>query len=160
MTPPDGEAVVRKLVGDGVGPAEWSASLELGLSTQHPNKEIIAVPRRIKGELPRVRLKDRTSREGRRTEKLNRYEIALLEVLEDWDRVVELPGPVAIERLSRWLDSDRVRVEKLVKASKTEPARVRENLRELLAESGHDDAAAQVRQGTSAGRRRSLAAAA
>jgi hypothetical protein len=150
MTPARGEEIVCKLTGSraAVGPAGWSAALELGLSTQHPNREIVAAPRRIKGDLPRIQIKDRSRRDERRLQRLNRTEVAILEVLEDWDRVVETPSDSAVKRLSKWLASDQVRIEKLVRASKTEPATVRENLRALLRISGHELEAARVRPST------------
>jgi hypothetical protein len=150
MTPARGEQIVCKLTGSraAVGPAGWSAALELGLSTQHPNREIIAAPRRITGDLPRIEIKDRSRREERRLQRLNRTEVAILEVLEDWDRVVETSSDSAVQRLSKWLGSDEVRIEKLVRASKTEPATVRENLRALLLVSGYEHEAGRVRPST------------
>jgi hypothetical protein len=145
MTPPQGEDVVRHAVGSGgVGPAAWTASLALGLSTQHPRVETVAVPKRLRA-LGSVEIKDRSGREFRRRERLNRYEVALLEVLEDWERYVDIPQAAALDRLEHWIDSKTIRVDKLVKAAKTEPPAVRENLRGLLHATGRSNEAERVR---------------
>jgi Family of unknown function (DUF6088) len=159
ITPPKAEEVVCKISGStaGVGPASWSAALELGLSTQHPNKEFVAAPKRIKGNFPRIQIKDRSGRELRRAEHLNRVEVALLEVLEDWDRVVEAPPHAALGHLSKWIDSGAIRVNRVVKASATEPPVVREHLRELLQATGHQKEASQVKVSTVTGKLRPLA---
>ena len=68
MAPPAPLDLVQELVGvSGVGPAESSAALALGLSTQHPRRETFAVPVRPPTCADaRVALKDRTGRKGRR----------------------------------------------------------------------------------------------
>jgi hypothetical protein len=159
MTPPKAEEVVCKLAGSsaGVGPASWTAALEFGLSTQHPNKDFIAAPKRIKGDLGRVEIKDRSRRDQRLVQHLNRVEVALLEVLEDWDRVVEASPHAALDRLSQWLDSDSIRIGKVVKASVSEPPVVREHLRELLTATGHAQAATQIKGSSVADKVRPLA---
>ncbi len=133
MKPPRAEDIVRKIAGgEGIGPAAWSASLALGLSTQHPRVETIALAKRPPRELAKIEIKNRSGRELRRHERLNRYEVALLEVLEDWNRYVDAPRDAAISRIAQWIDTNAIRVAKLVKAADTEPPIVRENLRGLL----------------------------
>jgi hypothetical protein len=159
MTPPKAEEIVCKLSGSpvGVGPASWSAALEVGLSTQHPNKDFVAAPKRIKGDFPRVEIKDRSRRDQRIVQHLNRVEVALLEVLEDWDRVVEASPDAALNQLSKWLDSDAIRISRLVRASASEPLVVREHLRELLTATGHETAATQIKGSSVAEKVRPLA---
>jgi hypothetical protein len=125
-------------------PAEWSAALALGLSTQHPRNAIIAVPTRPPTVEGRIELKDRRGREGRAEQKLNWYEVAMLEVLADWTRVIELPREEAVARLSEWLTSDKVRPAKLARAAKGEPAVVREGLRGLMSRSGMQAEASRI----------------
>jgi hypothetical protein len=137
MSGPSPDKLVMALVGrDGVGPAEWSAALALGLTTQHPRNSIIAVPTRPPAVEGRIELKDRRGREGRAANKLNWYEVAILEVLGDWSRLVELPREEAVDRLGEWLSSDKVRPAKLARAAKSEPAVVRAGLRGLLHRNG------------------------
>lgn len=145
MSGPSPTQLVQELVGTaGVGPAEWSAALALGLSTQHPRHDIIAVPVRPPSMDDRVELKDRRGREGRVRNKLNWWEVALLEVLADWSRVVEVPREEAVGKLVQWLTSDNVRPQKLVKAAKDEPAVVREGLRGLMAKGGLEAEVARI----------------
>lgn len=137
MTPPDNLALVRELVGDvGVGPASASAALALGLSTQHPARNILAVSTRPPSALPRtIELHDRSGRAGRVKQRLNWWEVALLEVLAA-PRFVEADAEETVRTLANWLSSDHVRVDKLVKAAEGEAATVREGLRNVLARTG------------------------
>lgn len=130
--------LVQELAGAaGVGPAESSAALALGLSTQHPRRETFAVPTRPpRCDDTRLVIKDRSGREGRRTQKLNPNEVAVLEVLADWPRLIELPREQAIDRLVGVLSSDAVRPAKLARAAKDESAVVREGLRGLFVRGG------------------------
>lgn len=137
MSGPTPTELVQELVGSaGVGPAEWSAALALGLSTQHPRQDVIAVPTRPPSLRLRVELRDRRGREGRARNKLNWWEVAMLEVLADWSRVIEVPRDEAVSTLVRWLNSEKVRPKKLADAARDEPAVVREGLRGLLARGG------------------------
>ncbi len=138
MSGPSAEQVVLELVGtEGVGPAAWSAALALGLTTQHPRNAVIAVPTRPpRGIRGRVELKDRSARRGRAVNRLNWHEVAMLEVLSDWSRFVELSRDEAVSRLSEWLASDEVRAIRLVRAAQSEPAVVRAGLRGLLSING------------------------
>jgi hypothetical protein len=74
----------------------------------------------------------RKARKARAQEALNANEVAVLEVLEGWDRVIEVPLPQAWERLVEVMRQDAVRPEKLVRASRTEPGPVRAKLQRLL----------------------------
>lgn len=145
MSGPSPDKLVMELVGrDGVGPAEWSAALALGLTTQHPRNSIIAVPTRPPAVEGPIELKDRRGREGRAANKLNWYEVAMLEVLADWSRLVELPREEAVDRLGAWLSSDKVRPAKLARAAKGEPAVVRAGLRGLMSRNGFQAEAERI----------------
>jgi hypothetical protein len=146
MSVPSPEQLVNQLAGaSGVGPAEWSAALALGLSTQHPRKDIIAVPSRPPRSLRHVQMKDRSARVGRRRWNLNRWEVALLEVLSDWQGLIEMPQDQAINRLTELVRSQNIRPDRLARAADTEAAVVRENVRRLLFVAGFRDEAARVR---------------
>jgi hypothetical protein len=93
----------------------------------------------------------------RRDERLRPAEVALLEVLRDWDTLVELPTREAIERIARVIESGAVRVDRLVRASATEPPRVRERLRRLLGALGLSASADVVRPARSDSIRHDLA---
>jgi len=143
MAPPRPADVVHKVFGPtGVGPARTSAALALGLTTQVPRTPSFAVPYPVDG-IPRARLVERTRRTGRRAAKLRGAEVALLEVLDSWEDVVELKPDAAMKRLASLMGTT-LRPEALAKAGATEPARVRERLRALLEVSGRADLAALV----------------
>lgn len=137
MAPPTTAQLVHELVGEtAVGPASWTAALALGLTTQHPARDYIAVPKRPPSSLPEtVQLKDRSARAGRAKEHLNWWEVALLEVLAD-PRVVELDQAAAVDQLVSWLRSSSVRVGRLARATRGEAALVREGMRGLFSAAG------------------------
>jgi hypothetical protein len=58
--------------------------------------------------------------------------VALLEVLDSWEKVVELAPAEALERLGTIIRDGTVRPERLAQAAGSEPARVRERLRLIL----------------------------
>lgn len=142
MAPPELSALVAEITGDlGIGPADRSAALVLGLSTQVPRDEIVAVPSRPPRPVPGVRFVWRDS-PSRRDFRLNRLEVALLEVLRDWSRWVETTNSEAVSRISELFNSEGIRSTILARAARDEPARVREGLRALMMTSGrHADAA-------------------
>jgi hypothetical protein len=146
MAPPPAGRFAEELVGEpGTGPAGWSAALALGLSTQVPRHETIAVPGRAPRNPGNVRFVSRAASTKRRDERLRPAEVALLEVLRDWDTLVEVPNREAVHRITRLVDSGALRVDRLVRASSTEPPRVRQRLRRLLAALGRSTAANAVR---------------
>jgi hypothetical protein len=81
----------------------------------------------------------------RRDERLRPSEVALFEVLHDWDRLVEVPTPEAVERIARFADSGNVRLDRMTRASGSEPPRTRERLRRLLGALGRSELADAVR---------------
>jgi hypothetical protein len=80
-----------------------------------------------------------------------------LEVLRDWDGLVEVPAADAVARIARLADSGAVRLDRVARASETEPPRVRERLRRLLGALGQPDMADAVRPARSRSVRRELA---
>lgn len=146
MAPPPPERFVHEVIAaPGTGPAGWSAGLALGLSTQVPRLETIAVPGRAPRNAGAVRFVSRAGSVKRRDERLRPTEVALLEVLRDWDSLVEVAPSVAVERIAALADGGRVRFNRIVRASATEPPRVRERLRRLLEAIGHSDHAVAIR---------------
>lgn len=143
MAPPTPEAVLRAVYRDapGLGPARLDAARALGLSTQVTRRPTFAVPYDVDGLGPL--LVNRSRRTGRGRSRLTDVEVALLEVLDDWDEVVELPLHDAVGRL-RSLLGEAIRPDAVADAAETEPARVRERLRALLAAAGRSDAARRV----------------
>lgn len=146
MAPPPSNRLVDEVVGGpGIGPAGWSAALALGLSTQVARRETVAVPGRTPTNSGVVRFVSRAASTKRRDERLRPAEVALLEVLRDWDSLVEVPDHRALEQIARLDGNGTVRLDRLVRASATEPPKVREQLRRLLSSLGRFTAADAVR---------------
>lgn len=158
MAPPPAALLACEVLGGGgggTGPAGWSAALALGLSTQVPRRETIAVPGRAPRNPGPIHVVSRAAGTKRRDERLRPVEVALLEVLRNWDALVEAPD--AVDRIGRLVDTGALRVDRLVRASATEPPRVRERLRHLLAALGRSTSAVAVRPARSESVRRDLA---
>ena len=146
MAPPPAENLVDTIVDEpGTGPAGLSAALMLGLSTQVPRLETIAVPKRAPKDAHGVHFVSRSASTLRREERLRPAEVALLEVLRDWNDVLEIPLPEALERIDRLSTSGPIRFERIVRASATEPPSTRERLRNLLSALHRPDDARRVR---------------
>lgn len=145
MAPPRANKLADAIVGEaGTGPAGLSAALSLGLSTQVPRVETIAVPRRAPRPTAGVRFVSRAGSTRRRDERLNAVEVALLEVLRDWGRTVAGSPTVAVAQIRRLSEAGTIRLERIVRASSTEPASVRERLRALLRALNRPDDAERV----------------
>ncbi|MEA2000764.1 MAG: hypothetical protein U9N84_02595 [Actinomycetota bacterium] len=146
LAPPSAMKLTKELVGTrGVGPAEGSAALALGLSTHVPRRVTVAVPGRVpESPIETVHLVSRSASTKRLDERLRPAEVALLEVLRDWDRYVEDPAPEAYDRVGRLIEDGAIRVARVVAASETEPARSRSRLRSLLRALGFNDLAESV----------------
>lgn len=158
MAPPPPRRLVDEVGGGrGTGPAGWSAALSLGLSTQVPRHEMIAVPGRPPRNSGAVHFVSRAASTKRRDERLRAAEVALLEVLRDWDNLVEVSTSDAVDRIARLIDSDVVRLDRLIRASTTEPPRVRERLRRLLSALGQTASAEAIRPARSESVRHDLA---
>jgi len=158
MAPPSPGRFVHEVIdAPGTGPAGWSAALALGLSTQVPRRETIAVPGRAPRNPGTVRFVSRAASAKRRDERLRPPEVALLEVLRDWDTLVEVPTDTAVERITDLAGGGTLRLDRVVRASATEPPRVRERLRQLLGSMGRSADAAAVRPARSESVRHDLA---
>lgn len=158
MSPPSPGRFVHEVIDSpGTGPAGWSAGLALGLSTQVPRRETIAVPGRAPRNPGTVRFVSRAASAKRRDERLRPPEVALLEVLRDWDTLVEVSADAAVERIAGLAGIGTLRLDRVVRASATEPPRVRERLRRLLAAMGRSTDAAAVRPARSESVRHDLA---
>lgn len=160
MAPPSPDRLVPEVVAAaGTGPAGWGAGLALGLSTQVPRHETIAVPGRAPRNPGSVRFVSRAASVKRRDERLRPIEVALFEVLRDWNVLVEVSFEVTIERIAALVDDGTLRLGRIVRASATEPPRVRERLRRLLEAIGRPDEAKEVRPARSESRHHELATA-
>lgn len=145
MAPPPTERMVDEVAGGpGIGPAGLSAALALGLSTQIPRLDTIAVPGRTPRPAEGVRFVSRSASTRRRDERLRPAEVALLETLRDWGRLVESPLPEALGRIQTLVMTGSIRLDRVVRASPTEPPRVRERLRRLLTSLDRPDEAERV----------------
>jgi hypothetical protein len=145
MGPPSPEALAERLVGKhGVGPAGLSAAHRLRLSTQVPRKAQIAVPERPPTSSGPVTFVSREARPLRKTAALTADEVALLEALDGWSRVIEVPLPDAWQRLCDAIKDGKVSATRLAKASRTEPALVRVRLSALLTQAGFANDAKRV----------------
>lgn len=146
MSPaPQGDAL-RAIVGpdEAIGATGWHATNLLGLSTQVAPVEAVAVTRRRPTGLSRLDVVSRAARSGRRKAKLTGLEVTFLEVLDGWERYVEVDAAMALERLRELLTRSDIRVTHLVQASETEPAAVRERLRAVLRHAGYERQADRV----------------
>lgn len=142
---PPQEALLREIApGLGVGPAGLLAASVLRFSTQVPRRGLHAVPERAPADVGSLRFVSRAARTGRTRERLNPAEVAFLEVLDDWDRLVELDPADGDARAIQLLTDGALRPERLARAARTEPGRVRVRLRSLLAQTGRTDLAALV----------------
>jgi len=143
---PAGRAL-RELVGEkqAIGATGWYATNLLGLSTQVAPVETIAITARPPQGIVGVRVVSRVGRSARREAHLNETEVTMLEALDGWDRYIEADATTALRRFGELLERDDIRVEQLVKASRTEPPAVRERLRAVLNSAGLKAEAQQVR---------------
>lgn len=137
---------LREVVGDreAVGAAGWYATNMLGLSTQVSPQPVVSVTRRPPSGLRGMKVIDRTSKTGRRDARLTTLEVTVLEALDGWDRHVELSAGAAQRRFTDLLGSEDVRLDRLVKAARSESPVVRERLRALLKVGGWSDFAAEI----------------
>lgn len=145
MSPPPPDLLIGAVTDvRGVGPAGLSAANELRLSTQLPRRSHVAVPGRAPKDLGGVTFLSRKSRTGRSSAALSRLEVAILEALESWESVLEVPPSQAWSTLAGLLADGTVRSDRLAKAARTEPASVRVRLTALLMATGHPEEAKRV----------------
>jgi hypothetical protein len=143
MAPPKGEDLVFEILGTaGIGPAASSAAYLLGLSTQIPRVETIAVPGRPPRSPRGVRFVSRAA-STRKEEGLTKHEVALLEVLREMNRVEATPAET-IRRVAELVSKGVIRPTRVARAARREPPRVREGLRAILLELGFVGDAARI----------------
>jgi predicted transcriptional regulator of viral defense system len=117
--------------GKAPGPAGASAAAALGLTTQIPPRPTIAIVGNRPTSVPDVRFVER-SNIARVTAGLRPPEIALLEVLRDGFKWVELPEPAIRTRVSELVGAGDIDVRRIRRAAKGETRRVAEKLEALL----------------------------
>ncbi len=128
---PKAEDIVREVAGPrGLGPAGWSASHVLGLSTQVPAVPEFAVVGPPPTGIPGVKLHSRRNfvRLG-----LGYEEIALLEVLRDWPEHAEAEWADVERTVSELRDDGRISLDRVCKAAVEERApALKERVTELV----------------------------
>lgn len=159
MSRPSAEEVVAVIAGKrGVGPAGLSAANDLGLTTQVPGTDLVAVVGSVPRDFPTVHFVDRRARRARRTASLQPREVAVLEVLDAWDDVLEVSPAAAANLLAAVLLDGSVKPARLVAGALDEPPAGRERLRAVLTQAGLSDLAGKVARATAnATRGRALA---
>lgn len=154
MSRPSAQDVVAHVAGTrGVGPAGLSAANDLGLSTQVPGTDLVAVVGSVPRDFPTVHFVDRRARDARRTASLQPREVAILEVLDAWNDVLEVSRTAAVNLLAAILLDGSVKAARLVAGSLDEPPAVRERLRAVLTAAGLPDLAGKVPRAAAIGTR-------
>lgn len=151
MAPPPADALVKQVATErrGVGPAGASAANMLGLSTQIPGRPAFAVPTRVPESMPTgVMMVSRAGCRNRVAANARPAEVALLEVLRDWNALVEVDAAAATGIIKSHLDHGALRAGALARLAGTEPAPVRKGLATLLADCGYRHDAASIDGGT------------
>lgn len=143
MAPPNPREIAKAYAGPyPTGPAGISAANALGLTTQVPRVSFYAVPADVP-DIDRIRLVRHNTKRAtaRRSADLGEHEVALLEVLDAWERVVELDRDVAKTRLVEMIRKGELDAHRVALGVIHEPARVRVRLGALLESAGHPDLA-------------------
>jgi hypothetical protein len=154
MSRPSSEEVIAVIAGSrGVGPAGLSAANDLGLTTQVPGTDLVAVVGSVPRDFPTVHFVDRRARLARRTASLQPREVAILEVLDAWADVLEVSPATAADRLAAMLLDGSVKPARLVAGSRDEPSASRERLRAVLTKAGLPDLAGKVARAATIGTR-------
>lgn len=96
-----------EVAGSGSGPAGVSSAHMLGLTTQVPAVEQVAVAGRVPSPVPGVRFVSRSIE--RRIAGLRPVEIALIEVLRDGPTIIEQPWAKVATVVERLVDAGEVR---------------------------------------------------
>lgn len=154
MSRPSAQEVIAVIAGKrGVGPAGLSAANDLGLTTQVPGTDLVAVVGTVPRDFPTVHFVDRRARQARRTASLTPAEVAVLEVLDAWDSVLEVSPAAAADKLTAMLLDGSVKPARLVAGSSNEPPAARERLRAVLTRAGLGDLADVVARAAANGTR-------
>lgn len=151
MTPASQGSALRKVLerNTAIGAAGWHAANLLGLSAQVSPIEVLAITARPPSGFSHLKLIDRSGRVGRRNQHLNDLEVTILEALEGWETYVEEGAEQTVARFRDLLDRDDVRVAKLTAAANSEPAVVRERLRQVLLFAGMNSDANRIKRARS-----------
>lgn len=129
--PPANDVAVEVAGDRGNGPAGWTASHVLGLTTQVPAvTEMTVVGRHAPKAPDGIRFHTRSNL-GRL--KLGFYEIALMEVLRDWPATSDGDWTALLTTVEDFKAKGLINVEKVVKRSRSEPVKVRQLVRSLAA---------------------------
>jgi Family of unknown function (DUF6088) len=114
----------------GIGPAGWTASHALGLSTQVPFTAELAIPGK-----PRTAPKGVLFHSRSNLSRLNlgHYEIALLEVLRDWPDRTESDWSALLASVRKLEDKGLLDRRRLARHSDREPPKVRDLIAKLAA---------------------------
>jgi hypothetical protein len=134
MTRPSSTQVVNHVLkGMSYGLTSFSAANALGLSSQVPAITTIAVaggaPRDLEDLL--IRFVVRSGRRGQARQRLRAEEFALLEVMPQWDDVVELDLESARRRVETLVEQGSLRPAAIAKAARAESGAVRDGLARL-----------------------------
>lgn len=124
--PPIDEVVYRLCRGRGVGPAGWSATRALGVSSQlpaHPEYAVVGAPPSGLGDVRFV------SRKNLARIELRPLEIALLESLRSWPTFSEVDWDEFVRRIEELVNEGQIRLAPVLKAGAKDPSR---NLRTHL----------------------------
>ncbi len=130
-TPSPEELALAAAHGKAPGPAGASAAAALGLSTQIPARSTIAVVGNRPSSVANVRFIERSNIE-RVSAGLRSAEIALLEVLRDDLKWVELSDADIRNRIHDLVAAGDIDVRRIRRAAKHEPRRVEEKLAAVL----------------------------
>lgn len=103
--------------GSGVGPSGYSAARALGLTTQVPSREEIAVPGRAPADTRAVHF---TSRSPVARTRLRPLEIAILEMLRDWPRYSERTWSDFVAVVNGLAAQDRIDIAAISRAANRE----------------------------------------
>jgi hypothetical protein len=137
MAPPPPDALAAELTDrKGIGPAGLSAANALRLSTQIPRSAEYAVVSRPPNDGDTVHFVNRSTRSLRAERALSPTDVAALEVLDGWDRLIETGPNEAMSKLSSLIASGSIDPGRLAGASATEPGSTRARLRYLLRRAG------------------------
>ncbi len=127
------EEVALKVAGHrGAGPTGWSASHDLGLSTQVP-----PVPEFVVVGMPPTGLRDVTFHSRRNVARvgLNYFEIAVLEILRNWPEYVEVSWPELVRRIKELRDERKISLESVHRAAALERSKgLHDRIHDLLSE--------------------------
>ncbi len=123
---------VVALVGDrgGIGPSGWSASRDLGLTSQRPAIEEFATVGPAPTGIPGVRFR-RRSNPKRANLRFN--EIAALEVIAAWPKYVDVAWPDVVDAVRKRVRAGEIRPSIMADVAKFEPKSTAKRIESLMA---------------------------